>query len=392
MVADCTTTAPSADCFVHRVTALPLVSSAVKTVVSSYETTKHYNPLLESTFGYLEGSVQYATEKAKPVYDGYLHDSVITASKVACKGLDRLEETYPAMKMTPEQLKEISQEYYEKSYVKQGVDKVVATKDFGLQKVDETRAQYHRVLSYLFNYGTNVLNGSLDYCDDLIEKYVAEGGSINEADKNKSYVQRVQTMGGKMATGLTAKSARQVANAKVAVQKAIADFKGAMALVEYAKSTRDWAGQSTSHLMTNVAALKETLEKQAKQYNIQPEVLLLRWVKLSAGMLSAASDQMLKRTVLYLPETAKNTLEAASAYCHYLDQSFSEANSLSDVKDELLSEVKEKMGMAEHGFLQVLERFSDYPPLNWMGFNSPNTTENDESKTASNCCENSTAH
>lgn len=387
MVADCTTSAQSQDCLVHRLTALPLVSDAVNKVVSSYETTKHYNPLLETTLGTMERSVQYATDKAKPVYDGYLHESVVLASKVACKGLDRLEETYPAVKMTPEQLRDLTQEYYDNSYVKQGVDKVVATKDVGVQKVDQTRAYYQQVLGSLFGYGTNVLAGTLNLCDDMIDKYVAEG-TIPQDDTESTYVKRIQTMGGKMASGLNVKASRQAANARVAVQKAVADFRGAMALADYVRSTQEWAGQSSSHLMENVAGLKDTLEKQAKQYNKQPEVLLLRWVKLSAGMLSSASDQMLKHTVMYLPTTAKTSLESASTYLHYLDQSFAEANSLSDVKNEIFTEAKDKLGNVEHGLLEVLDRFSDYPPLNWMGsfkFNSQTCAETDESK---KCCEN----
>ena len=73
-------------------------------------------------------------------------------------------------------------------------------------------------------------------------------------------------------TGKNIKAKRQAGNVKHAIQKGVADCRGAMELINHMKSTQ--AGQTAGQIMGNVAALKDSLAEQAKQYNIQVGYLL----------------------------------------------------------------------------------------------------------------------
>uniref|UniRef100_A0A914X214 Uncharacterized protein n=1 Tax=Plectus sambesii TaxID=2011161 RepID=A0A914X214_9BILA len=98
----------------------------------------------------------------------------------------------------------------------------------------------------------------------------------------------------------------------------------------------------------------------------QPETLLLSTIRMSSSALSNAADQLLKRSNAILSEPYRAQLEAAVTYVHSLDDNFTEAQSLFDVRDEVVSEAKERLSAVEKSLVGAVDRISDYPPLSWM--------------------------
>ncbi len=63
----------SADCLVHRLGALPLVSAAVQQALVGYERTKNCSGLLNATLSAVEQGIGIAADKADPVYKKLEH-------------------------------------------------------------------------------------------------------------------------------------------------------------------------------------------------------------------------------------------------------------------------------------------------------------------------------
>jgi len=194
--------------FIYRVGQLPMVKAAYERATSAYEATKNYNQLLNTTLQMAENSVKYASE-TEPVKKVLNNPLVSVANHIAVGQLDKLEEKYPSIKMTPEELLAVSKDYYENSRIKDGVEKLYSVKDYSVAKVDDTKKYYQSILSDaspvqvitdLTRYSLVILNGLLDYSDNFIDKYVAVENVDDPVQcgsgSDVSCVNRVQCMSG----------------------------------------------------------------------------------------------------------------------------------------------------------------------------------------------------
>jgi len=184
-------------------------------------------------------------------------------------------------------------------------------------------------------------------------------------------VTRVSNLGGKVATGLSVKANRQVFSPlKRSIRRAVGELHGALALLEYVKKTKSWASQhavdGAERVSESVSSLMKTLDTQAKLYKVKPETLLLRTIRMSSSALSNAADQLLKRSNSIMSEPYRTQVQNAVSYVHSLDESFAEAQSLYDVRDEVVSEAKERLTAVEKSLVGAVDRIADYPPLSWM--------------------------
>lgn len=83
--------------FVNRVTSFPVVVSALDTAKQSYNHVKDINGLLGYTLSTAEKSAAYAVGHSRPLLEK-LAGPISYVDSLACKGLDRIEQSYPAVK------------------------------------------------------------------------------------------------------------------------------------------------------------------------------------------------------------------------------------------------------------------------------------------------------
>uniref|UniRef100_A0A8C4S7U2 Uncharacterized protein n=1 Tax=Erpetoichthys calabaricus TaxID=27687 RepID=A0A8C4S7U2_ERPCA len=92
---------------VDRVTSLPLFSTTLRLVASAYIDVKSFHPLMSSVFSIAEKGVktmtQVATEQATPLLER-LEPQITAVNIYACDGLSQLEEKYPVLNQTADEL------------------------------------------------------------------------------------------------------------------------------------------------------------------------------------------------------------------------------------------------------------------------------------------------
>ncbi|XP_053821667.1 collagen alpha-3(V) chain-like isoform X2 [Vidua chalybeata] len=100
-------TGPETKSVVSRVANLTLVSCACGAVASAYGRTKESHPCVRSVCGVAEKGVKTLTAAAasgaQPLLTR-LEPQISTANKLACKGLDKLEEKLPILQQPPERV------------------------------------------------------------------------------------------------------------------------------------------------------------------------------------------------------------------------------------------------------------------------------------------------
>lgn len=88
--------------FVSRVTSLPVVSTALDTAMQSYNQVKDRSGLLGYTLSTAEKSAAYAVGHSLPLLEKFARP-INYVDSLACKGLDRIEQSYPAVKQNSPQ-------------------------------------------------------------------------------------------------------------------------------------------------------------------------------------------------------------------------------------------------------------------------------------------------
>lgn len=382
--------------FVDRVVELPTIAAAVHQALSTYQRTKSWNPLLGYALGVAESGVKFAAEKAKPVY-GVLNKPIQTADKVACHQLETLEQKYPAIKKTPEELWEELRRYYEASYVRSGINAASAVKQYGVTKVHNT-SRYCRELalgrvSGLVRLGMSTLSGALDLSDAIIYKYIAvpedskkegdedEDDEDADADAETSAVSRVQHMSEVVMRGLTIRAAAGCARAKRQLLATLNQLQMTVAAVQYTRSTAGWANEKTRE-----AAAQFWLEfrRRAEQIGAKPEPMLLQALQMLSVGLAKTVSQMAGLTSPYLSETAQKSLAAAAQYAHDLEDQLAKAKTVSEVRDELVHEAKERLQAVEESILSAVNYLTEFPPLNWLVSSRYQNRRGESDKTGSN--------
>ncbi|KAL1431158.1 hypothetical protein MTO96_014542 [Rhipicephalus appendiculatus] len=110
--------------FVSRVTSLPVVSTALDTAKQSYNHVKDSSGLLGYTLSTAEKSAAYAVGHSLPLLEKFARP-INYVDSLACKGLDRIEQSYPAVKQN-------SPQDIIKDAASFGLKKYVDARDYGV--------------------------------------------------------------------------------------------------------------------------------------------------------------------------------------------------------------------------------------------------------------------
>lgn len=186
-----------------RVASLPLINSAIGLATDGYSRIKSYNSLVSATLSRAEKSLLFVASNvvttAQPVINKF-EKPIQYADTIACQGLDKLEQRVPAIKKSPEELRDETKRLYEGSFVrigemkKYGNDKITSIKDYGLTKVGVVLESTY-VKAFLKSVDT-----AIDLTNNAVDHYLppAANEPRKDEEKGKNVVVRMGYLSDKM--------------------------------------------------------------------------------------------------------------------------------------------------------------------------------------------------
>jgi len=352
--------------FFYRVGQLPVVKAASERVVHAYELTKNSNRLFNATLQLAENTVKYASEvdAVKKILDNQL---VTAANNIAVNQLDKIEHGYPIVNKTPDELWKAGKNYYEHSRLKGNIDTIYSAKNYSVTKVTDTKMYYQNLLS-------DTLNNLLAYSDSMVDKYVAVQSDTNgqppQCGANSSYFGRVHCISGKFYHGVKYRTGEKYDATKEYVVQTLGDLHVAMLLIDYAKNTAAWANEKTHATLTTAqqqaTALWHEIQRRTEPISDRSEAIVLSLVQSLTANIAALSQQVAKYSSPYLPEGVEKTVAAGAVYANELRDAFAKAKTLGDLRDEVMTEAKQKFGYVQDGLMKGLDHLFEFPPVCWL--------------------------
>jgi len=352
--------------FFRRIGQLPVVKAVSEQAISAYEVAKNSNRLFNATFQLAENSVKYASEvePVKKILDSQL---VAVANKVAVNQWDKIEHQFPVVHKTPDELWTVGKNIYDRSLLKNNVDKLYNAKTYGVTKISNTKKYYQDLVS-------GKLDTLLDYSDSMVDKYVATAHEANgqppQCAATDSYFNRVHCISGKAYHGLKDRAGEKLDATKQYALQTLGDLQTAMFLLEYAKNTAAWANVKTQETLSTAQeqakALWHEIQRRAEPISGRSEAIVLNLVQSLAATMASLSQQVAKYSTPYLPEGVEKTVMAGASYAAELRDTFGKAKTLGDLRDEVIAEAKQKLGYVQDGLTKGIDYLVEFPPVCWL--------------------------
>jgi len=285
---------------------------------------------------------------------------------VAVNQLDKIEHQYPIVQKTPDELLAVGKNYYDHSLLKNNVDKLYNAKNYSANKIRDSKKYYQDMIA-------DMLDNLLDYSDFVVDKYVAQNevnGQLAHCDATKSYLNRVQCISGKAYFGLKQQAGVKFDATKEYALQTLGDLHTAMFLIEYAKNTAVWANEKTQVTLTTAQeqakALWHEIQRRAEPISGRSEAIILNLVQRLAANVAALSQQVAKYSAPYLPEGVEKTVATSASYATELRDTFAKAKNLGDLRDEIITEAKQKLAYVQDGLTKGLDYVVEFPPVCWL--------------------------
>lgn len=184
-----------------RFSSIPLVSSAINLATDGYSRVKGYNSLISATLSRAEQSIAYMASTAQPVIQKF-EKPISIADNLACQGLDKLQEKVPAIKKSPDELKDetrrlLSDGVNRISVVRQySTDKIQGIKDYGYNKVNT-------VLDFpLVRVFVRSIDTAIDLTNKAVDHFLPAAANEpieeDEANDQQTVVRRMSNLTDKM--------------------------------------------------------------------------------------------------------------------------------------------------------------------------------------------------
>jgi len=133
----------------NKFSSIPLIKSAIGLASDRYSRFKAYNGLISATLSKAEQSLLFVVSTAKPVIDKF-EKPISFADNIACQGLDKLQEKVPAIKKSPEEIKDDTKKLFE-GFETPIVGRIQVVRKYSTDTFNEMK-----------DYGYNKVNGVMD--------------------------------------------------------------------------------------------------------------------------------------------------------------------------------------------------------------------------------------
>lgn len=112
-------------------------------------------------------------------------------------------------------------------------------------------------------------------------------------------------------------------------------------LVDLVRSKREWALEKVEELSSSVSDLKTRLEAEAKQYSTRPEEILMNSIRSKSSQLKEQLQSVKDKGQQVFGDGTR--IEGAISYLQELDDHLGEADDIYQVRDEVLSEARQRL-------------------------------------------------
>jgi len=307
-----------------RIFEIPLISTTYDKATNLYSKTKDSNAFVESTLNFVENFTKTALETAQPIHQA-LEAPLVYANKMACQQLTKLEEKYPNVKLTPEEIVALSKNYYEKSSLKNNVDKTVAVKDYALEKVKDGRQTV-----------STLVDNSLTFSESLVKATGLETPSTStiKTEFDTSYFGRLRHVTVSITDGLTYRFSQY--------QKIFQQTE--QGLKSNAESASKNVGQIIRVDLDYVKKLGHDTVSRFHQITtnsgVNSEKLLLNVFHGFAHSIFRVSDILINFSKPYFNETTEKMMDNFASYIRNVNHDFAETQSVREVKEKSVNEAK----------------------------------------------------
>ncbi|XP_032367491.1 perilipin-2 isoform X1 [Etheostoma spectabile] len=378
---------------VARVSSLPLVSSTYGLVSSMYSTTKDNHPYIRTVCEAAEQGVRSITSvaltTASPIL-GKLEPQIAIANDLACKGLDRIENTLPILNQPPEQIvssakgvvtsaKDIVTDRV--SGAKDTLSSVVEMTRGAVQdRMDRTKAVVSGGVSTVMESRVARLVSSgvdtaLSTSESLVEQYLPltedemelEAKIVKGFDKNEpSYYVRLGSLSTKLRKRAYTRALTKIQDGKQRSMDYISEVNSTVDLIEYGRKNIDGANQMVNNRLNSILAWKSNGPNQEKGH--EAEVIESRTLALAQSL-----TQQLQTTCLVLisslhglPTHIQQEVFSISRSATQIYSTFSKAVALGDLPDSVLRSSKVQLGRIKDSLDNVMDYLVNNTPLNWL--------------------------
>lgn len=248
-------------CLAPRLLSYPVVKAAVDTASTGYRGSKDVR-FVGPLVGALEGSLKLTLNTFGPLLNA-LDGSILSTEKTLCSYLDTVDNKYPAVKSTPEELKESIQTYYGGSAIKPRVDYTVekAVQIYNLPRasvhyaqikkdaaVDLAKSTYDHTISTM----TRQMHAILDVAEAALDRVTA--GPSREGEKG-TVTERATALYNRATSDMLTVATRQADFVRAVASGALERLYGAGILLDYARARQEWAKETIASLSNETWAL-----------------------------------------------------------------------------------------------------------------------------------------
>uniref|UniRef100_A0A7I5E5B7 Apolipoprotein b n=1 Tax=Haemonchus contortus TaxID=6289 RepID=A0A7I5E5B7_HAECO len=337
----------------------------VQQAIATYDWTKHSSKLLESTLDRVEASVataaQTATQKACDAHQNYYvrpkeavtsaynagvektMSAVETSKNVAIQGgTFGLGAAVVATQLglalsTGGALLLLDTLGGAKNAGQQLLTSVRDAEKAVEEKIWNAVAEGQRVAQIPLDKIAESTNAFLDVIGVLVERSL---GIPVEEHPEGSVKERVSVLSRKIVEALNNKAHTQVIDpVTVQLRNLLDTMSKNFLLADLIRAKKEWALEKVGELSTSVSELKTRIENEAKQYSTKPEELLMKSIRTTSTQLRD-NLQALKDKQVFGDGTR---VDSAIVYLQDLDKNLAESNDIYQVRDEVLSEARQRL-------------------------------------------------
>ncbi|WKX88755.1 hypothetical protein Q1695_008407 [Nippostrongylus brasiliensis] len=350
----------------------------VQQAIATYDWTKHSSPLLESTLDRVESTVavaaQTATQTALDAHQNYYVRPKEAVSSAYNAGMEKTKSAVETSKNIAVQGGTF------------GIGAAVVATQLGLalstggallfldtiggaqnagqnllssvrnaekaveEKIWNAVAEGQRVAKIPLDKIAESTNAFLDVVSVLVERSL---GIPVEEHPESSVKERVTVLAHKIVEVVNNKARTQVIDpVTVQLRTLLEHLSGSFVLVEQIRAKREWALEKVDELSTSVVELKNKIETEAKQYSTKPEELLMKSIRTTSSQLRDNLKALKDKQVF----GDGSRVDSAIVYLQELDKNLGESNDIYQVRDEVLSEARQRLAEVTSWTTNLLAR------------------------------------
>ncbi|KRX91555.1 hypothetical protein T4B_9978, partial [Trichinella pseudospiralis] len=369
----------------HRLHSLPLIKEAVLQAFQLYGRAKKRNQLLNCTLDTTETTLKtMASNLCSSPLIRLLFTPVNILDKFACSQFDKIEARYPIIKSNLDDIYEFTKHVYERSYLKKGIDSVYNFRDFGVQKVNDTREMCFNLLEtvremkevnpdmgYAICISQHILNTVLEFTDAYITKHIPEYDRERlktETAEADMYMKRMKNLYSKLMNAVKHSTGDGYANLKVNIYLVLQQCKLTFCIMKMVSSTFNYAKEISVAKIVEVNRQKviNFVKRNYSAFASNFDQTIMRIFHLLAMNAAFLSHQISKCCVVHLPLKAQSVTMSAFHHIDNICNIILKAQSTDVLKEELITEATLKVDIYWQHICEAINSAADCPLINWL--------------------------